>query len=138
MIINYRSALDGYIFGNKKWSRNLRFDNCNRPLDLKCKFCNSNNDNVAHIVWDCKFTKKIIKELEIALKTKFHEDAVIFNENTKKIDWLLMSIMKKGIIKHKIALDIENVKVGNVNLAKKNTGEDKKKNRDPLTKPAPG
>lgn len=69
------------------------------------------------------------------MKTKIHKEAVIHNENTQKTDWILISILKTSIIKHKISLDIDNVKVGNPNLTKRILERRKRRLETPLPNP---
>lgn len=119
MITNYRVAREGYIFGEKRRQRNLLFDNHMKRLDLDCKFCDSKEDNTHHIIIDCKYTRKIFHNIGTALNINFHEDAIKFNAGNNKMEWIITSIIKRTILDQKIALDIDNRKIGDERLEKK-------------------
>lgn len=119
LIVNYKTAYNAYIFGNKKRSRNITHTTTGKALDLKCKFCNADNDDAKHILTSCSYTKKIITHLEKIIGRSISTNNILFNIGNRKMDWTILSIYKKNIINFKISLDIENRKVADENITKK-------------------
>lgn len=99
IITNYKVAHDGYIFGVKRRKRNLTHDKNNKPLNLNCKFCNNINDDAKHIMTVCEYTKKIKHHIEQVLEKKIKNDDMLFNHKTKKYVWIVISILKKIMVK---------------------------------------
>lgn len=119
VIINYKTAHNAYAFGEKKRKRNITRDRQGKTLDLRCKFCRDSKDDAHHVITECKFGKDTIRKIESILDEKPNNDAILFNKKTTKLDWIVISIYKKTLIKLKINLDIENRKVNEERLERK-------------------
>lgn len=118
-IINYKTAHDSYIFGDKKRQRNITRDKHGTKLDLTCKFCGNTDDNVKHILTSCAYTQKLKKIIEEILEKDITNETILYNEEARGIDWIVLSIYKKTIINLKISLDMDNQKIGDQKLDKK-------------------
>lgn len=70
-----------------------------------------------HILTSCNYTKKILAQLETILERKLSANNILYNIGNMKTDWTILSIYKKAIINFKIALDMENRKVADENIA---------------------
>lgn len=112
-IISYRVAVEGYIFGKKK--RTMGFVTPDNITRYTCIYCCSLEDDIAHVIWECRVAKHVWKAIREFVNTTYKLNITIqksellygnYQQPNIELKYITGSIFKKYVICSRITDEI--------------------------------